>query len=320
MKERVRKLFYRLAVPILVGMGIYFYSSSAWAYVYWMDNVTEKIQRSNDAGQNIEDILSVGGAASTMAVYYTPSLQKIYWGQSVGTPTIQRANLDGSSPETILNLTGGTADIAFDYLNSKLYYIDSDANDIRRSDLDGSNSTIIAGASGTAIALAVDPLNNYIYYVSDGANDNIFRMPYDGSTNEGVISAGNIGISHLAIDQENEKLYWTELTTQKVRRSDLDGSNAEDLITLSGANTPQPYDIDIDFVHDEIFYTVLRTNGGDIYHADLDGSNNQLFVTGLSAPVAGLSVVNPELPPGMMGYFASLLFGLVAYFRKKIAK
>ena len=71
-------------------------------------------------------------------------------------------------------------------------------------------------------------------------------------------------------------IYWTDVGTFKVQRSDLDGSNVTDLVT--GLSSPNGI-----AVTDYIYWVDDGTN--KIQRSDLDGSNvTDLVTTGLAQP------------------------------------
>ena len=77
------------------------------------------------------------------------------------------------------------------------------------------------------------------------------------------------------------ELYWTDMSEHKIQRSDLDGSNVEDLVT-SGLNTPVGLAVDVDA--GKMYWTDMRTR--KIQRANLDGSNvEDLIASGLHTPV-----------------------------------
>ena len=74
------------------------------------------------------------------------------------------------------------------------------------------------------------------------------------------------------------KIYWTDWGTGRIQRSDLDGSNIQDLVSkLTG-----PYGIALDMAGGMIYWTDLTA--GRIQRANLDGSGIQDLVTGLTGP------------------------------------
>lgn len=76
----------------------------------------------------------------------------------------------------------------------------------------------------------------------------------------------------IAIDTVNSRIYWAE--SNRIRRSNLDGSNAEDIV---GGTAPATYSassctgLAVDAVRGRIYWT--RSIFGEINSADLDGQN-----------------------------------------------
>ena len=85
----------------------------------------------------------------------------------------------------------------------------------------------------------------------------------------------------LTIDTANEKLYWTEKTsnrTGKIQRANLDGTNIQLVKDLTSA----PLDITLDTAGGKLY---LSNGWGKIQRMNLDGSNFQSnLITGLKGP------------------------------------
>ncbi len=72
-----------------------------------------------------------------------------------------------------------------------------------------------------------------------------------------------------------DKLYWSDGGAGKIQRSDLDGSNVEDILT----GLPGPGDLAIDPYAGKIYFT----SGLGIQRANLDGTGLEVAVSGVSA-------------------------------------
>ena len=70
-----------------------------------------------------------------------------------------------------------------------------------------------------------------------------------------------------------QKMYWTDSGTGKIQRSDLDGSNVEDL--APGLGSPQG--IALDVTASRMYWTDIGTD--TIQRASLDGSNVEVIVS-----------------------------------------
>jgi len=84
----------------------------------------------------------------------------------------------------------------------------------------------------------------------------------------------------------NDQIYWADPATDKIQRSNLDGSNVTDLVT--GLSNP----IGLTIHNDQIYWSDPATD--KIQRSNLDGSNVTDLVTGLSNPI-GLTIHNDQI-------------------------
>lgn len=127
--------------------------------IYWVDDGTNKIQRANIDGSNVEDLVT-SGLDRPYAIALDVSNDKMYW-TDFGTDKIQRANLDGTNIEDLvttgLSLPFG---IALNVSNNKMYWVDGITKKIQRANLDGSNvEDFITSGLNTPFGLAIDVSN-----------------------------------------------------------------------------------------------------------------------------------------------------------------
>jgi low density lipoprotein receptor-related protein 5/6 len=163
-----------------------------------------------------------------------------------------------------------------------MYWIDDFDASIHRANLDGSEmEAVLVTKLDEPTAIAIDTLNAYLYWAESGK---IMRVGLDGSGTNVVVDLSNDSrsgaVGGLALDFENSKLYWTNLSKDKIQRSNLDGSSVEDVIT----DQRDPSAIVVDPESDMLLFTGIPTSGGYIRRANLDGSNIENMVTGLYLP------------------------------------
>lgn len=77
----------------------------------------------------------------------------------------------------------------------------------------------------------------------------------------------------IDLDLENGKIYWTERGTHKIQRSNLDGSNVEDIV-----DSPVPESIGLDVENGLMYWTDWQDGNEKIYRANLDGSGKEVIV------------------------------------------
>ncbi len=156
--------------------------------MYWPDSVTDKIQRANLDGSNVEDLVTTG-LSDPDGIAMDAAGGKIYWTDTL-TDKIQRANLDGSNIEDLI--TEGLGDpniIALDISGGKMYWTDWIMNKIQRANLDGSNIEDLVTELGDPRGLALDVVGGKIYWTDVGTSK-IQRANLDGSNVEDLISTG----------------------------------------------------------------------------------------------------------------------------------
>ncbi len=161
----------------------------------------------------------------------------VFWSQSTVPFSLHVAKLDGSEHKTLVEHPDTPAtSVALDELNQYVYHIAGTGN-IMRVKYDGSGHESILDISGPAKdhywQLEIDPDGKKMYWTNDYS---IWRANLDGSNAELIVSNHEAPFPiDLAINGQAKKLYWVDKELEVVRRSNLDGSDAEDLY---GAKNP----------------------------------------------------------------------------------
>jgi VCBS repeat-containing protein len=175
-------------------------------------------------------------------------------------------------------------------LATAVYFTDEQRPNLGKIDLDGENLSQVRDIVGSASSIALDLVHNYVYWYIGAAEYRIYRAPLSGGPQELVVQMPSVDIGggardnpsvrDLAIDAEAGKLYWTtnsvqEVYAAKVSRSNLDGSEIEDLWTI-----PQgfPQGIDLDLAARKVYFTndrqVLRTDMEEPRTVEVVGQSN----------------------------------------------
>ena len=270
-------------IPALQSRGVTVISGDDTPKMYWTDWSTNKIQRANLDGSNVEDLITTGLSAPE-GIALDLVRGKMYWADwGYGANKIQRANLDGSNVEDLIT-TGlrGPEDIALDLERGKMYWTDSDTDKIQRANLDGSQVEDLITGVIALDGIALDLVRGKIYW-TDWSTRKIQRANLDGSNVEDFITTRVRAPDGIALDLVRGKIYWTDWTKEgpdKIQRANLDGSQAEDLITTG---LSEPRGIALDLVRGKMYWTDSGTE--KIQRANLDGSQvEDLITTGLSRP------------------------------------
>ncbi len=241
--------------------------------LYWSDWGTDKIQRADLDGSNVEDLVSGAGLNGPDGLSLDPAGGKIYWADA-GTNKIQRANLDGSGVEDLVTGLGIPYGLALEVAGGKMYWTNRQTGKIQRANLDGSGAEDLV-TSGLTFpgALALDVAGGKMYWTNPGATK-IQRADLSGSNVEDLVTSGLSSPTGLALDVAGGKVYWTDRGSDKIQRADLSGSNVEDLVT-SGLTSPNGLALDVS--GGKMYWTDAETN--KVQRANLDGSGVEDLLT-----------------------------------------
>ena len=229
-------------------------------------------------------------------ISYAQGRGKIYWTETAwnwrsNIGKIRRANLNGTAAEDLVTGLFGPVDIALDLQNRKMYWTDRTLDKIQRSNLDGTNVEVIVKKDTLTISpncIALDVNSNKIYW-GNWRREIIQRANLDGSDVEHLTIEERILPQNLIIDQlisaqnikldlKADKLYWTNVFGGKIARANLDGSNAEDLVTKNKG----VYGLALDIQAGQMYWSNAAT--GKIQRSNLNGWNVKDIVTGLRYP------------------------------------
>jgi len=212
-------------------------------------NGTGVVRRMNLDGTGLEDVLT-GLNFDAYGFALDVPAGKMYFGDHG--QGIFTANLDGSG-KALLPGTDGlrhTHDIVVSQALSQVYYSNAEHtqfngfNGVRRADLDGSNIEDVFnnnGVSVVAVYMALDEAAGNIYWSIEPTGE-IFRADLDGS-NPTLLLSGITGVRDIEIDPYAGKLYWT--SQHVLQRANLDGTQIEDLVPLSGVRSIQGLVLDV---------------------------------------------------------------------------
>ncbi|MYC72642.1 MAG: PQQ-binding-like beta-propeller repeat protein [Gemmatimonadetes bacterium] len=259
--------------------------------VYWTDLGFEGILRADLDGQNVEYDYIRAGFPGGIALDVDGG--KVYW-TDVG--TIQRADLDGQNREEVLTVSDGyPEEITLDLERGKVYWTNPSTQTIQRADLDGQNREYLYDLeddvhyihSGPRTGIALDSDQGKIYWTDSGPGT-IQRADLDGQNREVLFDP--IVREPYGIALDTDKMYWTDEVKGTIQRADFNGQNIEVLIT--GLNRPKRIDL---LDGNKLYWTDEGTGKyrgrhrpepetGKIQAANLDGSNIEDVLTGLSYP------------------------------------
>ena len=111
--------------------------------MYWTDTITDKIQRANLDGTEVENLITTG-LSNPRGISLDPLNNKMYWADQ-DHEKIYRANLNGSGMQDLITAPDNAIlnYLALDIAGGKLYWTDVWRYEISRADLDGKNIEVL---------------------------------------------------------------------------------------------------------------------------------------------------------------------------------
>ncbi|MDE2997538.1 MAG: dockerin type I domain-containing protein [Gemmatimonadota bacterium] len=207
---------------------------------------------------------SPGGSGNPDLVVQSPSLSnsRVSPGATFTLGATVRNQGNGSSPSTTLH-----------------YYRSTDAT-VNASDTQVGTDAVSGLAAGNVSAESINltaPSSTGTYYYGACVD------AVSGESNTGNNCSPAVALTVAAAPPPTPgaaKLYWTDWGTDKIQRSNLDGSGIEDLVTGGGLDGPDG--MALDMAGGKMYWTDAGTN--KVQRANLDGSGVEDLVTGLGIP------------------------------------
>ena len=233
-------------------------------HIYWIDEGLGEIRRANLDGSQIETVLETGDFPRAIALDVNAG--KMYWTEF---GMVKRSNLDGTGEEDVASTPGFLEGIALDLSAGKMYWTARNAGIIRKSDLDGTEIETIAGGILRPNGLALDIPSGKVYWASASG---IARANTDGTEEEILVTVSAAAID-IQLNLESGKMYWTEPQNQKILRSNLDGSNVED---LTPPGLARPTSIFLDAESESLYW--LGGSESSIRRSNLDVTTTEILI------------------------------------------
>jgi len=230
--------------------------------IYWADFNYQEVKRMNFDGSGFETVWS---GQQVYKIALDVDAGKIYYSDR-GDHWIKRANMsDGSSKESLINYDD--VDCVFlDIDAGKIYYTTGSPglNTISRANMsDGSSIEVLYTVTSPEWIpdFAFDLIHGYIYFTVIGPSGRIMRCDLDGSND--VTITPSVMAYNIEIDVDGGKLYWSDVTSNVIKWSDLDGSNIESIISVtSGSESVRDMALMLESSFES--YTATYVNGTEI--------------------------------------------------------
>lgn len=142
----------------------------------------------------------------------------------------------------------------------------------------------LLAALALTVACARVAQGQVVYWADQGSSfgASIHRADLSGNNAETLLTTGGEGLvtpSAIAIDAMHAKLYWADMDADTIRRADLDGANAEDVLT-AGDGIDVPFGIAVDAAAQKLYWSEGGATPDTLRRANLDGSGIETLVSG----------------------------------------
>jgi len=254
-------------------------------HIYWTGFNDTGVWRARLDGSDVSQLVAdVSGYGIAVDGRYG----HVYWSDRVNR-RISRADFDGSNVVDAIVVPDMLPEqIVLDLGADRIYWADAGLDGIMRANLDGTGVTQIISGRYEAEGVALDLSRGKIYW-TDLSRDTIERANLDGTSIETVVDIPASNPLHLAVDEQNRKIYWAE-NSRFLRRADLDGTDPEAITPQFAGNTKG---LALD-VAGGMIYWPLYGPVDKIHRAELTGANIEEIV---SFPVGFPTVIALHVVP-----------------------
>ncbi|XP_078669811.1 low-density lipoprotein receptor-related protein 4-like isoform X3 [Branchiostoma floridae x Branchiostoma belcheri] len=205
--------------------------------VYWTDSVTDKIQRANFDGTEVENVVE-SGLDTTDGLAVDSVGRKVYW-TDTGKDRIEVADLDGRNRLVLVweGLDSPRA-IALHYDAGYMYWTDWGSTPrVERANMDGTDRQVLVSTNlGWPNGLTIDKVAGRLIW-ADARTEKIESSDLNGKNRNVLVTSAPhpYGLTLMAA-----YIYWTDWQTRSIQRARKD--TGEDQITIRG-NLPGLMDI-----------------------------------------------------------------------------
>ena len=239
-----------------------------------------------DVGDNTSTPIVSSGFTDGNRLFLDESNGKVYWtseGNNSIPGTLQRADLNGDQVDTLFN------EDTSDYENPKGLFIDTEAGEIYltmtshilRMNTDGTGTEVILDedGSGTFNTKGMYMGSDFrLFWVSQSSYESSIQMldfSPESYSFQTILKSGNT-MMDLAVDESNNKLYWSEeegSDDASVYSANMDGTDRDEIVDLFefGNMTSIPA-VELDEVNQVLYiavYKFFQSNQGGIHRYDI---------------------------------------------------
>uniref|UniRef100_A0A3P8ZIX3 EGF-like domain-containing protein n=1 Tax=Esox lucius TaxID=8010 RepID=A0A3P8ZIX3_ESOLU len=250
-------------------------------------------------GRFVRTLVPSQGRGRSVGVGYHWNSQTVFW-TDTNSQKVYSANFDGGDIKDVLTQAVRSAEnIAVDWINLKLYVLETTVERIDMCDFDGDNRvTLVAENLLTPHGLALDPTVGYMFFTDLGyvREDMKLERAYMDGSNRVELVKTRLGMpTGITLDIVTQRVYWSDSHFDMVETVTYNGLERK---TVLNGGTQVPYPFGISVFENHVFFTdwnkmgVIRTNR-------FNGSDPTLIYRTANTP-GHIVVAHPVLQPMVM--------------------
>lgn len=303
-----------LLVLLLVSLAGTRSAHAQERYIYWIGAIDAEGTRGNTIFRYMLDSGVIDTLVQVRELEPDPELPRyfyyvtvdtlrghIYWTDSGGTNSdgsinigaIMRASLDGNRVEVYLGGIvcgiGAPQDIELDAVGEMIYWGESSDcpySTLHSVSLESSSPNewkwLPTNGDYAVSALELDLHHQMLYWANTDFFEieplGVYRASLNDTVSDEYIVPGSI--CDIALAHSLSKIYWTPCESSTIRRANLDGNEAEDILVSQG----EVGKLAIDHKGGKIYWS--EPSEGTIRRANLDGTGVEDLLSGLVVPTS----------------------------------
>jgi sugar lactone lactonase YvrE len=250
--------------------------------MYWIEDDDGTINRANLDGTSSEVVTNVSEVNAVLGLGLSPTTGQVLWA-NWGSDLIKEASATGGEPSVVVYSFPEIQGVVTSSSMDRLYWtartgsgnlIGASDPPIYRSTIRGNQVTKLGFSAGD---LAVDP-GGKLYWVNGSGE--LRRANVDGSGAEDLLTSLD-NPTDVALDLQNDKVYWVDQGTEKIQRANLDGSGVEDVLSFTSSSSP--FGLSVEPSAGYLYWADFGDSS--IRRASLDGSGESVIINELGVDV-----------------------------------
>eukprot|EP00111_Clytia_hemisphaerica_P010998 TCONS_00032248-protein len=226
---------------------------------------------------NLKYVVAIDFDYESRMIYYSDAAER----------TINRVDIYGNNKIVMANVTHCDG-LAWDWVNKRLYWTDTGDNTVNRLSRDGySKEVLFHEGADEPRAIVLMPCDGYMYWTDWGAKPCIKHATMDGLNPKIIIGTGLGWPNGLAVDKDENQLFWADALFDRIESSDLDGNNRKIILQTGNFN----HIFAISLYNNYIYWTDWQTQS--LMRVEKEGKGYQeLLVGGLNRDPMGIRILS----------------------------